>query len=134
MAREQEFVRLPYALINVRLGCAISPVRFGGHHLDQLMMAGDQSGEVAGGGGGQWSGLRLGKMRQHFHTHLVNLRLARANRLPVFEPISRGTLSGSWRSTRCAFTSPSVRLKGKMPEAQNDWLRAGKRAMCVSIY
>jgi hypothetical protein len=43
-------------LINVRLGCSISPVRFGGHHLDQLMMAGDQGGEFAASGNDRGSG------------------------------------------------------------------------------
>jgi hypothetical protein len=46
----------------------------------------------------------------------------------------RGTLPGSRRSTRLAFASPSVRLKGDARSAENDWLRAGKRAMCVSIF
>jgi hypothetical protein len=46
-----------------------------------------------------------------------------------------GARPGTRRSTRLAFTSPSVRLKGTMLEARrNDWLRAGKRAMCVSIF
>ena len=121
------------AFIHVRLGCAISPVRFGGHYLDRLMMAGEQRGEFAGSGVGQWSRLRphhLGKVRQHFRVDPVNLRLPEQNRLPVLEPVSRGTLPRSRRSTRSAFTSPSVRLKGTMSD---DWLRAGKRAMCVSV-
>jgi hypothetical protein len=39
--RSKLLLERSHALINVRLGCAISPVRFGGHHLDQLMMASD---------------------------------------------------------------------------------------------
>jgi hypothetical protein len=123
-------------LINVCLGCAISPVRFGGRHLDQLMMAGDQSGEFAGGGVGQWSRLRphhLGEVRQHFHIDPVNPRLARANRLPVLEPNSRaGLLAEIDRfCLHIAFRSPEGHdAKG----AENDWLRAGKGAMCVSIF
>jgi hypothetical protein len=102
------------------------------------MMAGDQSGEFVGGGVGQWSRLRplhLGKVRQQFRIDPVNLRLARANRLPV----PRAGFSGD--AIRVAEIDPiCLHIAFRSPEghdarnAENDWLRAAKRAMCVYIF
>ena len=70
------------------------------------------------------------------HSHRSSsylVRLARANRLPVLEPVSRGTPPGSRRSTRLAFTSPSVRLKGTMPEARRMTGCAPGNEQCVCL-
>jgi site-specific DNA recombinase len=81
---------------------------------------------------GMWMG---GVPSLGYEVRVDPLRLARANSLPVLDPVSRGTLPGPRRSPRLSLTSPSVRLKGRMPKsAENDWLPAGKRAMCVSIF
>jgi hypothetical protein len=79
----------------------------------------------------RWSRLRpyhLGKVRRHFHIHP-------SNRLPVFEPVSQGD------AAQVAAIDPiCLHIAFRSPEghdarsAENDWLRAGKRAMCVSIF
>jgi hypothetical protein len=122
----------------LHLGCAISPVRFGGHYLGQLMMAGEQRGEFAGSGVGKWSRLRphhLGKVRQHFRVDPVNLRSPEQIAFRSSSRFLGGRCPGRGDRTRLAFASPSVRLKGRdARRAENDWLGAGKRAMCVSIF
>ena len=74
------------------------------------------------------------QVRRHFHLHTGNLRLARANRLPVLKPVSRETLPASRRSTRFAFTSPSVRLNGTMPEAWRMTGCAPGNEQCVCLF
>jgi len=124
-------------LINVRLGCSISPVRFGGHHLDQLMMAGDQGGEFAGGGVEQWSRLRRIISAKYASTSASIRQPAACQSKSPSGP--RADFSGD--AARVAEIDPiCLHIAFRSPEghdarnAENDWLRAGKRAMCVSIF
>ena len=76
-----------------------------------------------------------GKVRQHLHADPVNLRLARAKSPSGPRPGFSGDAARVARST-----SISLHIAFRSPEghdarsAENDWLRAGKRAMCVSIF
>jgi hypothetical protein len=120
------------ALINVRLGCAISPVRFGGHDLDQLKMAGDQSGEFAGGrqamvAAPAASSRQSAPALPHPYRQSAACQSKSPSRLRAG---FSGTLPGS---RRFASTSPSVRLKGTMPKAWRMTGCAPRNEQCVCL-